>query len=295
MGAYLGVEVFGVERGYDGLVTGDIRQLGPRDVSDTIQRGGTFLRTARSDAFRTEEGFRRAIGMLETFKIEGLVVIGGNGSLAGALDLSNAGVKVVGLPGTIDNDIAFSDYSIGFDTAVNTALYVIGNVRDTSAALERVTIIEVMGRKCGDIAVHAGFTGGAEVILIPEKPVDIGEVCRTLIESRNKGKRSSIIVKAEGVGFTADALDEEITKRTGLDVKVVIIGYIQRGGSPTAYDRMLASVLGGKAVELLKEDNHGVAVGMVNGEVVWPKLDKALAMKKKDISGLYDLARLLAL
>ena len=295
MGAYLGLEVFGIERGYDGLIAGDIRQLGPRDVSDTIQRGGTFLRTARSEAFLAEEGFRRAIDMLESFRIEGLIVIGGNGSLSGALDLKNAGVRIIGLPGTIDNDIAFTDYAIGFDTAVNTALYAISNVRDTSAAHERVTIVEVMGRECGDIAVHAGLTGGAEIILVPEEPVDVGEICRTLIESRNKGKRSSIIVKAEGADIAPAVLDDEIKRRTGLDVKVVILGYIQRGGTPTARDRMLASLFGAKAAELLANDVHGVAIGIADSKVVWPELGEALKMKKRSGDALYELAKILAL
>jgi len=296
MGSYLEVGVFGIERGYDGLIAGDIKALGPRDVSDTIQRGGTFLKTARSESFRTKEGFQRALDMLDNFKIDGLVVIGGNGSMAGASELSKAGVKVVFIPGSIDNDMAYTDYSIGFDTAVNTALYAISNIRDTSAAHERVTIIEVMGRECGDIAVHAGLTGGAEIILVPKKPVDLGEICRTLIESRNKGKRSSIIVMAEGVGIDPNTLDDEITKRTGLDVKVVILGYIQRGGTPTAHDRLLASLLGAKAVELLKEGKSGVALGMVSGETISQELDIALKIKKADdVSPLYDLATLLAL
>ena len=295
MGAYLGLEVFGIERGYDGLIEGDIHQLGPRDVSDIIQRGGTMLRSARSEAFTTDEGFRRAMDMLETFRIDGLVVNGGNGSLKGALDLSRAGIRTVGLPGTIDNDLPYTDVCIGFDTAVNTALYAISNIRDTSASHERVTIIEVMGRECGDIAVHAGLTGGAEIILVPEEPVDIHEVCRSLIESRNKGKKSSIIVKAEGVDIDANTLDDEITSRTGLDVKVVILGYLQRGGTPTAYDRMLASMLGARAVELLKDGVHGVALGMVKGEIVWPELGEALSRKERKTAPLYNLARLLSL
>lgn len=295
MGTYFGLEVFGIERGYDGLIAGDLKQIGPRDVSDTIQRGGTILRTARSEAFQTEDGFRRAIDMLENFKIEGLAVIGGNGSLKGALDLKRAGVKVAFLPGTIDNDLSYTDYTIGFDTAVNTALYAISNVRDTSESHERVTIIEVMGRECGDIAIHAGLTGGAEIILVPEEKTSITEVCRTLIESRNKGKKSSIILKAEGVDLDSNYLDEEITKRTGLDVKVVVLSYIQRGGTPTANDRLLASVLGAKAAELLKEDKHGMALGLVKGSVVCRELSSALRAKKRDLSQLSGLAKILAL
>lgn len=293
--SYLDMEIFGVERGYAGLISGEIRQLGPRDVSDTIQRGGTLLKTARSAEFQTDEGFERALAMLKTFKIEGLIVIGGNGSLKGAIDLKNAGVNVIGLPGTIDNDLPFTDYTIGFDTAVNTALWAISNVRDTSNAHERVTIVDVMGRECGDIAIFAGITGGAEIVLVPEIPTDLDDICRRLIESRNLGKTSSIIVKAEGVNIDSNELDREITERTGLDVKVVVLGYIQRGGSPTAADRLLASILGSKAVELLHEDIAGVAVGQVGGRIIWPELEEALAMEDTSMHQLDNLAKMLAI
>jgi len=295
MGSYFDLDVFGIERGFNGLIEGDIRQLGPRDVSDIIQRGGTVLGTARSEAFMTEEGFDRAVKMLENFKIDGLVVAGGNGSLNGALKLSETGIKVIGLPCTIDNDMPYSDMAIGFDTAINTALYAISNIRDTSKAHSRVVIIEVMGRECGDIAIHSGLSGGAEIILVPEMPVDISEVCRTLVESRNKGKKSSIIMKAEGVDIASRTLEEEIEKRTGFDVKVVILGYLQRGGTPTAYDRLIASTLSAKAVELFKDDIHGVALGIVNEKIVWPSLADAVNAPRRDVSHLYDLARLLAL
>jgi len=295
MSAYLGVEVFGIERGFDGLISGDIREIGPREVSDTIQRGGTLLRTARSKEFRTEDGFKRAVDMLDTFKLGGLVVIGGNGSMAGACQLEKAGVKVVFLPGSIDNDLAYTEYSIGFDTAVNTALYAISNIRDTSAAHERVVIIEVMGRECGDIAVHAGLTGGAEIILIPGDPVDVREICHSLIESRNKGKKSSIIVMAEGVDMDPRDLSEAITAKTDLDVKVVILGYIQRGGTPTANDRLLASVLGARAAECLKEDRFGLALGTAKGEVIAMELTEALNIERREVSPLYELANILSL
>jgi 6-phosphofructokinase 1 len=294
-GAFFDMEVFGIERGFNGLIAGDIEQFGPRDVSDTIQRGGTILKTARSEAFLTEDGFGMAVNMMRNFKLEGLVVIGGNGSLSGALDLKNAGIAVIGLPGTIDNDLPFTDFTIGFDTAVNTALSAISNVRDTSSAHERTTIIDVMGRDCGDIAIYAGITGGAEIILIPEVPVDLDDVCRTIIESRNKGKSSNIIVKAEGVDIDSNLLDEEITKRTGVDVKVVVLGYIQRGGSPTAQDRLLASILGSKAVELLKDDVSGKAIGMQGGNIAVHDLAKALKLKPKPVGELIELAKMLAM
>ena len=293
--SYLDMEIFGIERGFAGLIAGEIKQLGPRDVSDTIQRGGTLLKTARSAEFQTEEGFERAISMLKTFKIEGLIVVGGNGSLKGAIDLKKEGINVIGLPGTIDNDLPFTDFTIGFDSAVNTALWAISNVRDTSNAHERVTIVDVMGRECGDIAIYAGITGGAEIVLVPEIPIDIDDICRRLIESRNLGKMSSIIVKAEGVNIDSVDLDNEITERTGLDVKVVVLGYIQRGGAPTAADRLLASVLGSKAVELLYDDVSGVAVGQVGGLVVWPELEEALSMETVGMHHLDDLAKMLAI
>lgn len=293
--SYYGMEIYGIERGYAGLMAGEIKKLGPRDVSDMIQRGGTLLKTARSEEFRTEEGFNRALAMIQNFKLDGLIVIGGNGSLAGAIELKHAGIPVIGLPGTIDNDLPFTDFTIGFDTAVNTALWAITNVRDTSNAHERVTIIDVMGRECGDIAIYAGITGGAEIVLVPEMPIDMDDICRKLIESRNKGKTSSIIVKAEGVDIDSNVLDEEITRRTGLDVKVVVLGYIQRGGAPTAADRLLASSLGKKAVELFHDGVSGVAIGQIGGKTIWPELEEALTMPRSDISELTNLADILAL
>jgi 6-phosphofructokinase 1 len=291
---YEGMEVFGIERGYEGLIAGEISQLDRRSVSDVIQRGGTILKTARSDNFMTEEGFRRALNMLLSFQIEGLIVIGGNGSLRGAIDLMDAGVNVIGLPGTIDNDLPFTDFTIGFDTAVNTVLSAIGNVRDTSASHDRTTIIEVMGAKCGDIAVYAGITGGAEIILIPERDTDLNEICRLLVENRNKGKTSSIIIKAEGVAVSTEVLEREIAERTGLEVKMVILGYIQRGGAPTASDRMLASRLGYEAVKLLKEGIAGKAVGIVGGEVKSFDLREALSMEDTKIADLNFLTEILS-
>jgi 6-phosphofructokinase 1 len=230
--------------------------------------------------------------MLLSFQIEGLIVIGGNGSLRGAVELMESGVNVIGLPGTIDNDLPFTDFTIGFDTAVNTVLSAIGNVRDTSSSHDRTTIIEVMGAKCGDIAVYAGITGGAEIILIPERVIDLHEICRVLIENKNKGKTSSIILKAEGVGVSTEVLEREIAERTGLEVKMVILGYIQRGGTPTADDRMIASRLGYEAVKLLRDDVAGKAIGIVGGEVRSFDLKEALDMedtKIVDLSFLTDI------
>jgi 6-phosphofructokinase 1 len=291
---YNELEVFGIERGYEGLIAGEITQMNARSVSDIIQRGGTILKSARSEAFRTEEGMARAVNMLESYRIEGLIVIGGNGSLAGALDLAEYGIKVMGLPGTIDNDLPFSDFTIGFDTAVNTVLSAIGNIRDTSAAHDRTTIIEVMGRECGDIAIYTGLTGGAEIILIPEREVDMNEVCRTLVDGKNGGKTSSIIIKAEGVNIESAELERIITEKTGLDTKMVVLGYIQRGGSPTARDRMIASILGNRAVELLKAGIFNRAVGIRGDSVVDYDLTAALEMTNTSITDLGDLAYILS-
>jgi 6-phosphofructokinase 1 len=288
------MEVFGVERGYEGLIAGEISQLDRRSVSDIIHRGGTILKSARSKKFQTEEGFKRALNMLLSFQIEGLIVIGGNGSLRGALDLMDAGVNVIGLPGTIDNDLPFTDFTIGFDTAVNTVLSAISNVRDTSESHDRTTIIEVMGAKCGDIAVYTGVTGGAEIILTPERTTDMHEICRVLIENKNKGKMSSIIIKSEGVEVSTEVLEREIAERTGLEVKMVILGYIQRGGTPTASDRMTASRLGHEAVRLLKNDIAGKAIGIVGGDVKSFDLKEALDMNDTKIADLHFLADILS-
>jgi 6-phosphofructokinase 1 len=292
--AHYDMEIYGIERGFEGLIAGEIFEMNRRSVSGTIHRGGTILKTARSETFQTEEGFKMALNMLESFQIEGLIVIGGNGSLRGALELVQAGVKLIGLPGTIDNDLGFSDFTIGFDTAVNTVLSAIGNVRDTSESFDRTTIIEVMGAKCGDIAVYAGITGGAEIILVPEREVDMNEVCRALIENKNKGKMSSIIVKAEGVDISTAELEATIRERTGLDVKMVILGYLQRGGSPTAKDRMIASRLGHEAVRLLHEGESGKAVGIIDGAVQAFGLEEALGMKKDKIVALSYLSDILS-
>lgn len=289
------MEVYGIDRGYEGLIHGEIREMNVSSVSDILQRGGTILRTARSQAFMTPEGFRRAVDMLENFEIEGLVVIGGDGSLKGGLELTKAGITVIGLPGTIDNDLGYTDYTIGFDTSVNTVLSAIGNIRDTSSSHERSTVIEVMGRHCGDIALYAGVTGGAESILIPEIPTDINAICRKIIQGKNRGKLHSIIIRAEGVEMTSQELADLITKRTGTETKVVVLGYTQRGGSPTARDRLLASRMGYKAVELLLEDSRSRAVGIEGTEIVHFDLEEALQMEKELDHSFLELADILSI
>ena len=289
------MEVYGIERGYEGLLDGDIKEMNVSSVSDILQRGGTILRTARSERFMTPEGHKRAIAMLENFEIDSLVVVGGDGSFKGALELSKLGVSVMGVPGTIDNDLGYTDFTIGFDTAVNTVLSAISNIRDTSSSHERTTIIEVMGRHCGDIAMWAGLTGGAEHILIPEEEDNISALCRKVIQGRKRGKLHSIIIKAEGVEMPSNELAEIIKERTGLETKIVILGYIQRGGSPTARDRMLASRMGHKAVELLKDGSSNRAIGIEGDQIVHFDLADALEMKREQDLGIMKMANILSI
>jgi 6-phosphofructokinase 1 len=295
VGIHSEMEVYGIERGYEGLIAGDIREMSISSVSDIIQRGGTTLRTARSAYFMEEDGFKRAMDMLENFEIEGLVVIGGDGSLTGGLAISKTGVPVIGLPGTIDNDLAYTDFTIGFDTSVNTVLSAIGNIRDTSSSHERSTVIEVMGRRCGDIALFAALTGGAEIVLIPEEEPNINTICRRLIQGKNRGKLHSVIIKAEGVNVSSQELADIITERTGLETKVVVLGYVQRGGSPSARDRMLASCMGHKAAELLKNNSGSRAVGIRGTEIVHYDLEEALNMKRSYDQSIMELADILSM
>ncbi len=289
-----GMEVYGIDRGYEGLMDASIRQMSLSSVGDILHRGGTVLSTARSDRFRTPEGQDHAAKVLETFGIEGLVVIGGDGSLKGGLELAKRGISVMGLPGTIDNDLGYTDFTIGFDTAVNTVLSAITNIRDTSSAHRRTTIIEVMGRHCGDIALHAGLTGGADAILIPEVGFDVNSICRRMIQGQNRGKLHGIIIKAEGVDIDVNELAKEIETRTAQETRTVTLAYLQRGGSPTANDRMLASRTASKAVELLYNDEKSKAIGICGSEIVAYDLEEALKMERQIDMDLYDLAYILS-
>ena len=293
-GLSMGMEVFGIERGYEGLLDGEIEKMEWHSVGDILQRGGTILRTARSERFRTGEGQRHAVGILETCGIEGLVIIGGDGALHGGLELDSRGITVMGVPGTIDNDLAYTDYTIGFDTAVNTVLSMISNLRDTASAHERTTIVEVMGRHCGDIALYAGLAGGADVILVPEVEPDINMVCRRVLRGQQSGKLHSIIVKAEGVDISSAELATIVEERTGRETRSVVPGYIQRGGTPSGRDRLLASVMSAKAVQLLYDDEPSKAVGINGSEIVAYDLAEALKMKREFRKDLYDIAETLA-
>lgn len=293
-GIEAGMEVYGIKRGYEGLLDGEICQLDRNSVGDILHRGGTILKTARSERFRTEEGQTHGVSVLETFGIEGLVVIGGDGSLRGGCDLDRRGIKVMGLPGTIDNDLGYTDFTIGFDTAVSTVLDAISKVRDTSSSHERTTVIEVMGRHCGDIALYAGLAGGAEAVLIPEIETDVNELCRKILIGANRGKQHSIIIKAEGVDISTAALTRTIEEKTGRETRPVVLSYLQRGGTPTLRDRMLATLTGAKAVELLQEDSDSKAIGTVNGEIVAYDLQQALAQKREIDREMYDLIGILS-
>ena len=291
---YHGFEVAGVYRGYQGLIEGDIENLNITSVGDIIHRGGTMLRTARCLDFKTDEGFNKGLQMLKMFKVDSLVVIGGDGSFNGAMRLAQAGIPTIGLPGTIDNDLAYTDYTIGFDTALSTVVNAIGNIRDTSSSHGTVNIIEVMGRNCGDIALYGGLAGGAEAVIIPELATDIDELCSTIIKGKKRGKLHSIILLAEGVGKPYE-LAEQIKLKTNSDVKVSVIGYLQRGGTPTPNDRILASRMGAHAVELLKAGVFGRAVGIKGNEMIDMSFEDVLAMKKDYDKSIYELARILAI
>lgn len=289
MGISKGFDVFGVRKGFRGLINGDFEKMNESSVSDIIQRGGTILQTARSEEFRTDEGQIKAAKMAKIFDIDGLVVIGGDGSFTGAKRLSEKGVACIGVPGTIDNDLAYTDYSIGFDTAVNNVLDAINKIRDTSSSHERASIIEVMGRNSGDIALYAGLAGGAEGIIVPEMKFEMDNICKLLIERRNRGKLHSIIILAEGVG-DAKQLEKKIMENVDIEVRSTILGYTQRGGNTTAFDRILASRLGARAVELLAVGKSARAVGIRDNKLIDMEIGEALSMKREFPRELYELA-----
>ncbi len=279
-GISAGYEVYGINRGYHGLLNGEINKMTTRDVSEIIQRGGTVLMTARSKDFETAEGVAKGKEMLDIFGIDALVVIGGDGSFRGAKDLAEQGVAVIGIPATIDNDVASTEATIGFDTATNTAISAIDKIRETASSHERCSVIEVMGRNAGYIALNVGIGCGAECVLIPEVPFDFdADVCQVLIKGRNIGKHHFIVVLAEGAGSAVE-MSKEIEKKTGIETRPTVLGYLQRGGSPTAYDRNLASMMGIKAVECLKKGVVNRIMAVQDGAVKDLDIKKGLSMTK---------------
>jgi len=294
---YYGIEVVGIMRGYAGLINGDMIKMEISSVSNIIQRGGTILKTARSEEFKTIEGRAKAIKNLHKWGIDCLVAIGGDGTYRGANYLNKeSGIPVIGAPGTIDNGIYGTDYTIGYDTAVNIALDAVDRIRDTAASHERIFFIEVMGRDSGFIALDVGVAGGAEVITVPELSTNVDKISKVLLEGRNRGKNSSIVIVSEGDDAGgAYALAEKVKEKTGLDYRVTILGHIQRGGSPTVRDRVLASELGAAAVEALRDGVTNMMVGEINNKVELTPLE-TIWTKKCDINmNHYRLAEMLSI
>lgn len=293
-GIFEGLEVWGVSRGFAGLLAGELARMRLSSVGDIIHRGGTVLLTARCPEFKTPEGLERGLQVLREHHIDGLVVIGGDGSFRGALALAERGFPTVGVPATIDNDIPGTDCSIGFDTAVNTVVQAIDKIRDTATSHERTFVIEVMGRESGFIALMAGLAGGAESLLIPEVPVDMAEVGERLMRGHRRGKRHTLIIVAEGAG-SGFSIAEEVHRLTGFDTRVTVLGHLQRGGTPTARDRILASRMGARAVEGLLAGETGKMVGIRGEELVSYDIRWALDQKKEVDRELYRLAGVLAI
>ncbi|MFI8496250.1 6-phosphofructokinase [Peribacillus butanolivorans] len=293
-GIFKGLDVYGVKNGYDGLMAGKFIQMDLGSVGDILHRGGTILYSARSERFKTADGQQQALAQLMEVGMDGLVVIGGDGSFKGAGKLTAQGFPTIGIPGTIDNDIAGTDYTIGFDTAVNTAVDAIDKIRDTATSHERTYVIEVMGRDAGDIALWAGLCAGAESIIIPEANYEIDDIIDRIQQGHERGKLHSIIVVAEGVCKGTD-IGNVIEEKTGFDTRVAVLGHFQRGGSPTAYDRMMSSQMGAKAVDLLVEGKKGVMVGLKHGQLIYTPFEEAAKDRHTIDMSIYHLARSLSI
>ena len=284
-----GYRMMGIQRGYNGLINGEVYEMNVRSVSEIIHRGGTILYTARCLEFKTKEGQAKGLARCKELGIDALVVIGGDGSFRGAADLSKAGIPCVGLPGTIDNDIQCSEYTIGYDTAMNTVMELVDKLRDTSHSHERCAVVEVMGRNAGHIALNTGVACGATAILVPEIEFDIEDVIQKIKNARANGKEQFIVIVAEGVGHTEE-ISKRINEETGIESRATILGHVQRGGSPTVQDRVAASQLGYYAVDLLSKGIGNRVVGLQHNEVVDYDIQEALKMKKEFPHDLYKIA-----
>lgn len=292
-GVYYGMRVMGIRKGFNGLLTGDIDDLGLRSVSDIIHRGGTILQTVRSPEFMTEEGLAKALSIAGVFGLDAVVVIGGDGSYKGARDFSKIGMPVMAIPGTIDNDIASTEYTIGYDTALNTAQDAVDKIRDTAYSHERCSIVEVMGRFAGHIAINVGIAGGAEVVLVPEREFSFkSDIIKPIIEAKNRGKKQYIVIATEGSCNVLN-LAEQIEKMTGIGTRATILGYVQRGGSPTTRDRVIASIMGCRAVELLNNDVINRAICIRDGKYTDIDINDAVEMKKTIDEKLFEISRIL--
>ena len=294
---YHGIHVVGIIRGYAGLIEGDAKEMGVSSVSNIIQRGGTILKTARSEEFKTPEGRSQAFEKIKKWEIDALIAIGGDGTYRGASDfIRDYNVPVIGVPGTIDNDIFGTDFTIGYDTAINIALDAVDRIRDTASSHERIFFVEVMGRNSGFIALDVGVAGGAEAILIPETSTNIDNLCDVLVKGWKRGKSSSIIIVAEGdEAGNSYAIAEKVKEKTGLDYRVTVLGHIQRGGSPTARDRILASKIGSSAVESIKNGMSGVMIGEIQGKIITTELSTIWSNKKSVDTNLCHLAEILSI
>ncbi len=291
----MGIKVYGIKRGYNGLIEGDLEEMDVRSVSDIINRGGTVLYTARSPKFKTEEGMQQAIDNCKKYGIEGVVVIGGDGSYRGARDLSLRGIPCVGIPGTIDNDISSTEYTIGFDTAMNTAMEMVDKLRDTTQSHERCSVVEVMGRRAGWIALQTGLAVGATSILVPEVPYDMDrDIIAPIRENLSTGKKHFIVVVAEGVG-KVDEIAKYIQDTTGVESRATVLGHVQRGGSPTVRDREVASRMGYHAVKLLSEGIGNRVVSLRADVIVNDDIFEALNMKKDFDVETYELAKIISI
>lgn len=284
-----GMKVYGIRRGYNGLIHGDIIEMDERTVSDIIQRGGTCLYTARCPEFRTEEGLQKAKAKCQELGLEGIVVIGGDGSFRGAADLSARGILCVGLPGTIDNDIACTEYTIGYDTAMNTVVEMVDKLHDTMQSHDRCSVVEVMGRKAGHIAINAGIAVGATAIIVPEREYDLDKIAKKMLESKKTGKEHFIIMVAEGVG-NSQKIADILQEKTDIDSRATILGHVQRGGSPTLRDRVVASQMGYYAVGLLEQGIGNRVVGMQDNKIVDFDIQEALSMEKPFDEELFKMA-----
>jgi 6-phosphofructokinase 1 len=294
-GIYYGFKVMGIRKGYEGLLRGDIVEMTARSVGDLIHRGGTILQTARSSEFNTEAGVKKAISIAGVFGIDLLVVIGGDGSFRGARDLSRNGFLTIGIPGTIDNDISSTEYTIGYDTAMNTVQDAIDKIRDTAYSHERCSVLEVMGRKAGYIALNVAISGGAEAVILPEKDFDIDrDIIKPIIEGKNRGKKHYLVVIAEGVGGAVE-IAKYIEEKTDISTRATILGHIQRGGSPTVYDRVMASRMGAHAIKLIKHGSYNRIIAVQKGQITDFDIEEALAMKKTIDEDMIELNKILAL
>ncbi len=282
-----GFSVMGVMKGYSGLIEGRVERIKTEDVDGIGEKGGTILKTARCEEFKTKEGQQKALQVIKAFDISGMVVIGGDGSFQGAKVLSHLNVPTIGIPGTIDNDLAYTDFTIGFDTAVNCVIGEMSKIRDTMNSHERVGVIEVMGNKCGDIALYAAIAGGAEHLIIPEIDFDIDYICEKIVGSRIKGKMTSIVLIAEGAG-KGEAIANYMRAKAHLDAKAIVLGYIQRGGAPSSIDRIRATRMGIQAVKLLSQGIGNRVVGMRDHRILDEDIDAALSKELVFRRDLYE-------